>query len=136
MTNNNVNDNMSEVIDIRIILKKILAKKKLFFKALPIAFVMSSVLIVCVPRYYTSSLSLAPEVANSGMEGTLGSIASSFGFDISSMQTNDAISPLLYPDLMEDNGFVVGLFDVKLKSLEGNINTTLYDYYKKHQKTA
>ncbi len=69
---------MSEVIDIRIILKKILAKKKLFFKALPIAFVMSSVLIVCVPRYYTSSLSLAPEVANSGMEGTLGSIASSF----------------------------------------------------------
>jgi len=33
MTNNNVNDNMSEVIDIRIILKKILAKKKLFFKA-------------------------------------------------------------------------------------------------------
>ena len=96
MTNNNVNDNMSEVIDIRIILKKILAKKKLFFKALPIAFVMSSVLIVCVPRYYTSSLSLAPEVANSGMEGTLGSIASSFGFDISSMQTQRChLSPAL-----------------------------------------
>ena len=36
----------------------------------------------------------------------LGSIASSFGFDLGEMQSSDAINPLLYPDLMDDNAFV------------------------------
>lgn len=135
MANNTENNNI-EIIDLRNIAKKIIANKKLFYKTLPIAFVVSSALILCVPRYYTSSIKLAPEIGGTGMGGTLGSIASSFGFDLSEMQTDDAISPLLYPDLMEDNGFVVGLFDIKVKDSEGEINTTYFDYLKKHQKSA
>lgn len=132
MTNNNT----TEVIDLRIMARKILAKKRLFYKTLPTTFVLSCALILCVPRYYVTDTSMAPEVGGTGMEGTLGSIASSFGFDLSNMQTSDAISPLLYPDLMEDNGFVAGLFDVKVKSQDGEIATTYYDYINKHQKTA
>lgn len=137
MTNNIINNkNKEDIIDLRSIVKKIIAKKKIFYKTLPIAFVLSSALIMCVPRYYTTSVSLAPEMGGTGMGGTLGSIASSFGFDISDMQTNDAISPLLYPDLMEDNGFVVGLFNIKVQDSEGEINTTYFDYLKKYQKSA
>lgn len=33
---------------------------------------------------------------SSGAGGALGSIAASFGFDLSDMQTSDAITPLLY----------------------------------------
>lgn len=132
MTSNNT----TEVIDLRIIARKILAEKRLFYKTLPAAFVLSCALILCVPRYYVTDTSMAPEVGGTGMEGTLGSIASSFGFDLSDMQTSDAISPLLYPDLMDDNGFVAGLFDVKVKSQDGDIATTYYDYISKHQKTA
>ena len=131
MTNNN-----TEVIDLRVLARKILAKKRLFYKTLPTTFVLSCALILCVPRYYVTDTSMAPEVGGNGMEGTLGSIASSFGFDLSNMQTSDAISPLLYPDLMDDNGFVAGLFDVKVKSKDGEIATTYYDYINKHQKTA
>lgn len=68
------------------------------------------------------------------MSGTLGSLASSFGFDLDNLQSDDAITPLLYPDLMEDNGFVTSLFKIQVKSKDGSIKTTYHDYLKKHQK--
>ena len=124
----------AEVIDLRVVMKKIWEKKKLFFWTLPIAFVLSCIYILSIPRYYTSDVKLAPELGSSMGGGTLGDIASSLGFDISSAQTNDAISPLLYPDLMEDNKFVTNLFDIKVKNQDGDINTTYYDYLKNYQK--
>lgn len=36
---------------------------------------------------------------------------------------------------MEDNGFVVGLFDIKVTDSEGEINTTYFEYLQKHQKS-
>lgn len=124
-----------EVIDLRVVFKKIYERRRLFYKVLPIVFVLSCAYILCLPRYYRSSLSLAPEIGgSSGLGGTLGSLASSFGIDLGSMETTDAINPMLYPDLMEDNGFVVGLFDIKVKSLDGEINCSYYDYLLKHQK--
>ncbi|MGN1228453.1 MAG: chain-length determining protein, partial [Prevotella sp.] len=124
-----------EVIDLRVVFKKIYERRRLFYKVLPIVFVLSCAFILCLPRYYRSSLSLAPEIGgSSGLGGTLGSLASSFGIDLGSMETTDAINPMLYPDLMEDNGFVVGLFDIKVKSLDGEINCSYYDYLLKHQK--
>jgi capsule polysaccharide export protein KpsE/RkpR len=68
--------------------------------------------------------------------GTIGSIAASFGFDLSDMQTSDAITPLLYPDLMDDNGFVTSMFNILVRDAEGEIETTYYDYLKNHQKDA
>ena len=71
-----------EVIDLRVIFKKIYERRRLFYKVLPIVFVLSCDYILCFPRYYQSALSLAPEVGgSSGLGGTLGSLASSFGFD-------------------------------------------------------
>ena len=126
-----------EVIDLRVVFKKIWSRRKLFYKVLPIPFVLSCAIILCVPRYYTSSLSLAPEIGNSsGMGGTLGSLASSFGLDLGAMETTDAINPMLYPDLMEDNGFVTGLFDIHVKSVDGEISCSYYEYLTKHQKRA
>lgn len=127
-------NNNNEVIDLRVVFKKIMDNKMLYFKVMPIVFVLSCAYILCIPRTYTSSLSLAPEVNNgSGLSGSIGSIASSFGFDLSSMETSDAINPMLYPDLMEDNGFVVGLFDIKVVSANGEIKCNYYNYLAKHQ---
>ena len=67
-----------KVIDLGLIIKRIWARKKLFLIVIPIVFLLSCAYILCIPRYYTSSLSLAPEMAGSGsgMSGTLGSLAS------------------------------------------------------------
>ena len=130
-------DNKKELktIDVIIIAKKLWARKKLFAKTLPIAFVLSCVFILGFPRYYNTDIKLAPELGGSSIgSSTLGSLASSFGFDLDNLQSNDAITPLLYPDLMEDNGFVTNLFNVRVKTVDGSIETTYHDYLQKHQK--
>lgn len=66
--------------------------------------------------------------------GSLGTIASAFGIDFGDMQTSDAITPLLYPDLIEDNAFVTSLFDVEIRTSDGKVETNYYDYLVNHQK--
>lgn len=124
----------AEIIDLRVIFKKIRDNRKLYYKVLPIVFVLSCIYILSQPRYYSTEVKLAPEIENGMGNGTLGSIASSFGFDLNSMQTSDAITPMLYPDLMDDNGFITGMFSIRVQDQEGEINTTYYDYLKKYQK--
>ena len=125
-----------EVIDLRVVFRKIWDNRRLFYKVLPIVFVLSCIYIFSIPRYYTSDIKLAPEIEGSGTGSALGNIASSFGIDLSEMQTSDAITPLLYPDLMEDNGFVASLMNIQIKSQDGEINTNYHDYLKKYQKFA
>ena len=126
-----------DVIDIGKLIKKIYAKRKLFYyKVWPITFLVSCFVILCVPRYYTSEVKLAPEMGGTNMGGAIGSLASTIGIDLGNMDGNDAIYPMLYPDLMEDNGFVTSLFPVHVKSADGEIDTDYYTYLKKHQKAA
>ncbi len=87
------------IIDLRLIGKKLWDNRKLFYKVLPITFVLACLYIICIPRTYSTEVKLAPEV-ESNMGGGLSSLASSFGFDLNNMQTTDAINPMLYPDLM------------------------------------
>lgn len=130
------NNKQPKVIDLRIVFKKIGERKKLFLKVLPVVFVLSCIYILSIPRYYSSDTKLAPETEVPSTGGALSSIASSFGFNLNNIQSSDAITPLLYPDLMDDNGFVTGLFHIKVKSIDGDINTTYYDYLKNNQKEA
>ena len=123
-----------KVINVIDISKKLWARKKLYIKTLPIAFVVSYIYILGFPRYYSTDIKLAPELGGTSVSGSLGSLASSFGFDLDNFQGDDAITPLLYPDLMEDNGFVTSLFNVQVKSQDGSINTTYHDYLEKYQK--
>lgn len=135
MEENKIKNN-PEVIDLRVVFKKIWEKRKLFLKIWAIVFVVSCIYILGVPRYYTTEVKLAPEMENGLGNSTLGSMASSFGFDLGNMQTSDAITPLLYPDLMEDNGFVYSLMNIKVVSQDGEINTNYHDYLKSHQKKS
>ena len=123
----------NDYIDLRQVFKEMKAHKRLYLKVIPLVFVLSCLYIISIPRYYTTEVKLAPEVENAMSGGTLGSLASTFGFDLSGMESTDAISPMLYPDLMEDNGFVTKFFKFKVVSADGEINTTYHDYLIYHQ---
>ena len=123
-----------DVIDLRVLLRKILHRKRLFLITLPTAFVLSSLYIICFPRYYDTDVRLAPEMESPVSRGALGSLAASFGFDLSNMESADAISPMLYPDLMEDHGFVSKCFGFKVINADGTINTNYHDYLRYQQK--
>ena len=121
-------------IDLGKIAKQLLAHKRLVIRNLLIAAVVSAALIVCVPRYYTCDVMLAPEFGNTNATSSLASIASSFGVSLGNDVQSDAISPSLYPDLLTSKEFLVGLFPVKVTSQDGLINTDYYTYIKEHQK--
>ena len=123
-------------IDLRQVFKQIAARKMLFVKVLPVVFVLSCFYIICIPRTYTTTCRLAPEANSSSGGGTLSALASNFGIDIAEMNTSDAITPMLYPDLMEDNMFVVNLFPIRVKTADGSLRTSYKDYLQNHQKAA
>ena len=123
-----------DIISLRDILLELKNKKKKFIKPLAIVFVLAVVYIYSQPRYYTTDVKLAPETDQAMAGGSLSSLASSFGIDMGNFQTSDAITPAVYPNLIEDNGFIAKLFDVHVKTSNGKVSTTYYDYMKKHQK--
>ena len=55
---------------------------------------------------------------------------------MSNVQSTDAISPMLYPDLMEDNGFATSLFNIHVTTADKTIDTTFYAYMCHYQKQS
>lgn len=129
-------DKKPMVIDLAVLFKKVKEHKKAFFITLPVVFILSSLIIICVPRTYTSSTTMAPEMSGASGTSTISELASSFGFDLSNVEGTDAISPLLYPDLMSDNGFVSNLFNIKIQTIDGTVKTTYRDYLLRYQNHA
>lgn len=120
-------------IDYKEVWHRIIERKKLFLKVVPIVMVLSVLYILCFPRTYTCVIKLAPEYDLASV-GNLNSLAAQFGLDVGSAPSTDAISPTLYPDLIESTDFVTGLFSVRVKTIDGAIDTDYYTYLKKHQK--
>lgn len=121
-------------IDVVAIAKTMWQYKKAYIIVLPVVAILSYLIIVCIPRTYTSTVKLAPELSSFN-SSSLSDIASSFGFDMgTSKGGGDALFPELYPDLIESNDFITSLFDVKVKSKDGKINTTYYNYLSTMQK--
>lgn len=98
-------------------------ERKLFYWVVPSVFILSCALILCVPRYYKSSVVLAPESSGSSVGGSLGSLASSFGINLGSATTQDAIYPSLYPDVIGSTKFRLSLLDVPVVNSEGEVET-------------
>ena len=116
----------NEIIDLREVVRSILKRKKLFLKVWCITFVLSCAWILPIPRSYVADVILAPEAGGASTDGMLGSLASQFGFNMS-VNSGDALYPLLYPDLMASNDFLVDLFDIQVSTIDGELKT---DYYK------
>ena len=134
MEEQKTNTAANDVIDLRQVLRKMKSRKKLFIKVLSITFVLAFIYIIPVPRYYECTVMLAPETEGSSSGGTLSSLASSFGVNLNSAMSTDAIPPLLYPDLMASTDFLTSLFPVTIKSEELDTTLTYYDYIASHQK--
>lgn len=127
-----MNQNQIYVLEIA---QRIWKRKKLFLVVSVITFILSCVIILQVPRYYSCSVELAPEMIN--LENTtngLAGLASSLGFNVGNGTTTDAIYPELYPELMKSNDFLINLTGCKVKTKDGTVDTTYFAYLKSYQK--
>lgn len=132
-TNNNQKSN---VIDFCEVAKKVWSKRKLFYKVWAITFILACIYIFPQPRYYDASEVLAPEIVDVSASGGLGSLASSFGINLGMGLSQDAIYPVLYPDLIQSKQFLVSLFNIRVKTLDGKVDCDLHTYMLRHQKDA
>ncbi len=122
-------------IDFGKIFKDLLKHKTLYFKVLPVAFILAAIYALSLPNYYSCQVKLAPELgAGAKTGGGLASLASSFGVNLGGAQAGaDAITPNLYPDLMNSVDFKTALFPVKVTRKADNKTFTYYDYLMKEQ---
>lgn len=123
-------------IDFGKVIKDLWSRKQLMFKVWAITFVLACIYIFPKPRYYDASEMLAPEVVDLSSSGGLGALANNFGLNLDLGMNQDAIYPVLYPDLIQSKQFLVSLFGVKVKTLDGKVECDLHTYLLKHQKDA
>ena len=120
-------------IDFKKIWKTVLEKKWLFVKVWVVTFILSCIWILPQPRYYTAEVSIAPERADTKAMGGLASLASNFGVSLGN-GSGDAIYPQLYPDLFASTQFIATLMDIRVTTMEGDVDTDYFTYLKDHQK--
>ena len=84
-----------------------------------------------LPAYYECQVMLVPELSLSGSSsGSLTSLASTFGVKLGGggSKEMDAITPNLYPDLMNSVDFKGSLFDIKVHRKDSSKMMNYYDY--------
>lgn len=124
-------------IDFKKIFKDLLKHKKLYYKVLPVAFVLAAIYALSQPNFYSCTVKLSPELSGSKSTSSLASLASSFGVNLGSGGAGtEALFPTLYPDLMNSVDFKTDLFKVKVRRESDNQEFTYYDYLANEQKTT
>lgn len=126
--------NQQQMIDLKALWNKLWDNRKIFYWALPIAFVVSSALILCVPKTYECTIILAPESQDT-KSNSLASLASSFGFgNLGGLMSQDAINSDIYPDVLASPDFIMRLFDTPVSTIDGGYKGTYYDYLMTYQR--
>ena len=125
------------VIDFPRLWAALVRRKKTYFKVIPTVILVVWIISLGLPDYYKCKIQLAPEENTGGSAGTLAMLASSFGVNIGGGSNSaDAITVMLYPDLMNSIEFKTSLLNIKVKRPNDKAPMTYYDYLKNEQKDA
>ena len=130
MENNRKNDNLA----ILGIIKNCWDKKFLFVKVGLVCFILACLIIIPVPRYYWSTVKLAPELGFDDGTSSIGALANQFGLSFGGGTTGDAISPTIYPDVIHSYAFAKRLASIPVTTADSTLTCTYYTYIEKHQK--
>lgn len=112
------------------------AKRKMIIRNCLIAFVAVVIIAFSIPKEYTSEVKIAPELSlgESGLAGSLGSLAQMAGIDLGGMNNNEAIYPELYPEIVSSTPFLTEMLQMEVVSKDGDLCTDMLDYLTNHQK--
>ena len=124
-------------IDLIELAQKVWAERKMLYKVCGIAAVIGLIVGFSIPKEYSTEVTLAPESASKMNAGSMGALAAMAGINLGGASAGeDALSPELYPDIVKSTPFLLELFDVKVKDQKGKIDTTLYAYLDKYQRSS
>lgn len=120
-------ENDSIEIDWMEILRKIIAIRKTLYKAAGVGVVLGIIIALSIPKQYTVTVTLSPEMGGDKANG-LACLASSFLGGGASSSSNDALNVTLAPDIVSSTPFILELFNTRVQTLDGKLDTTLIAY--------
>lgn len=115
-------------IDWMEILRKIIAIRKTLYKAAGVGVVLGIIIALSIPKQYTVTVTLSPEMNGDSKGGGLASLASSFLGGAATSNSPDALNVTLAPDIVASTPFVLELFNTRVQTLDGELDTTLVAY--------
>lgn len=115
-------------IDWMDILRRIYAIRKTLYKAAGVGVVLGIIIALSIPKQYTVTVTLSPEMNGDSKGGGLASLASSFLGGGTSGSSSDALNVTLAPDIVASTPFVLELFNTRVQTLDGELDTTLVAY--------
>jgi uncharacterized protein involved in exopolysaccharide biosynthesis len=120
-------ENDEITIDWMDILRRIIAIRKTLYKAAGVGVVLGIIIALSIPKQYTVTVTLSPEMGGDKTSG-LASLASSFLGGGTSNSSNDALNVTLAPDIVASTPFIIELFNTRVQTLNGELDTTLVTY--------
>lgn len=124
--------NDEQEIDWMDILRRIYAIRKTLYKAAGVGVVLGIIIALSIPKQYTVTVTLSPEMGGDKSSG-LASLASSFLGGSASSSSNDALNVTLAPDIVASTPFILELFNTRVQTLDGELDTTLVAYLDEQQ---
>lgn len=134
LQNNIPQSQQEQEIDLLELALKVWAERKFILKACGYAALVGLVIAFSIPKEYTATATIAPEISDGKSAGSLSSLAAMAGINMNTSSGADAIYPDLYPDIVASTPFITGLFDVRVQDLKEKVDTTLYCYLDEHQR--
>ena len=125
-------ENDEQEIDWMDLLRRIIAIRKTLYKAAGIGLVLGIIIALSTPKQYTVSVTLAPEMGSDSKSGGLASLASSF-LGGSMGNSPDALNAALSSEIVASTPFLLELFDTRVQTLDGELDTTLAAYLDEQQ---
>ena len=124
-----------EEIDLLELALKVWAERRWILKCCGYAVIVGLVIAFSIPKEYTATATIAPELSDGKSGGGLSSLAAMAAINMNASSSADAIYPDLYPDIVSSTPFITELFDVHVESLNAKIDTTLYGYIDDYQRS-
>ena len=108
-------------------IQKLWVERKLLTKSVCIAAVIGIIIAFSIPKVYTTTVVLSPE-ATKNNRSSLSSMASMLG--LGNMMSNDAnaMNISMTSEIISSTPFVLELFNTPVKTLDGEMDTTLVGY--------
>lgn len=110
------------------IVRKIIAIRKTLYKAAGVGVILGIIIALSIPKQYTVTVTLSPEMGGDKAGGGLASLASSFLGTATTGSSPDALNATLAPDIVASTPFILELFNTKVQTLDGKLDTTLVAY--------
>ena len=120
-------------IDWMDLLRRIIAIRKTLYKAAGIGLVLGILIALSTPKQYTVTVTLAPEMSGNSKSGGLASLASSFLGGGNLGNSPDALNAALSSEIVASTPFLLELFDTRVQTLDGELDTTLVAYLDEQQ---